>query len=246
MKKINKIIYILVLFVVFVSNVNADTIRETIDAYNDYDQFIIGNTRFDGNEIITAKKVITAAQNQTKLDVALGMSIEEALNREVTVYLYSSISQEWYVQEDKFVAVTNEEEIKKIEENLDIFFVNNEEKVLEFEYEGKNVTNVTNGVTYEEGKFKVPATTFTFEFKEDGEDHVVYTEPETKTDDTLDYGSFDVVPKADVVATVGTMQFDNLQDALNTSTTENPAKLLKDLTVDKIISFESPGFSECL
>ena len=30
-------------------------------------------------------------------------------------------------------------------------------------------------------KFKVPATTFTFEFEEDGEDQVVYTEPENET-----------------------------------------------------------------
>lgn len=236
MKKLNKILFVISLFGLFTLNVNAQVV-ETTDNYTE-DKFIIGRTRFDNSEIITAQKVIGATKNETKLNVALGMTLDEALKQEIKVYSYSKIFDEWYVQnDDKMVLITEEEEIKDIEENLDIFFVNNEEKVLEFEYEG-NVTEVSNGVTYKDGKFTVPATTFTFEFKEDGESHVVYTEAESKTDDELNYGSFEVVEKANVVATVGTIQFDNLQDALIASTTENPAKLLKDLTVDKIIELK--------
>lgn len=235
MKKINKLLFALLFFVVCTVNVNA-AVKENVADYTDSDKFIIGNTRFDGDEIITAKKVITATKNQTKLNLALGMNTEDALQQEVKVYFYSSLSEEWYVQEDTYVAVTEEEEIKEIEENLNIFFVNNEEKVLEFEYEG-NPEDITNGVTYdkETGTFKVPATAINFEFKEAGETHVVYTETENTTGDDLDFGSFDVIAKEEVVATVGTAQFDNLQDALNASTEANPAQLVTDLVLDKSI-----------
>ena len=232
MKKIVKILFGIALFGLTITNVNAQTISEKTSAYTE-DKFIIGSTRFDNSEIITADKVVLATQNETKLNIALGMPVKEAISKKVPIYSYSYFFEEWYVQENgKSTLITDEEEIKDIEDNLNIFFVNNEEKIIEYPYEG-NVTNVTDGVTYEDGKFKVPATTFNFEFKEDGESHIVYTETSDET--TLDYGSFEVAAKSDVEAAIGPTQYPSLNAAIAAAKDGETIKLTKNANGDGII-----------
>ena len=93
MKKIYKMLFAIGLFATFTLNVNAQTITEKTDNY-DENKFIIGSTRFDNNEVITADKVIAATKNQTKLDIALGIPVQEALAKKVPVYSYNKFFNE--------------------------------------------------------------------------------------------------------------------------------------------------------
>ena len=244
MKRFSKFLFGIVLFGTSILGVNAQ-INENVTDYVE-DKFFVGSTRFDGNQIIYANDVIAATQNQIKLNLALGMNPFDALTQEIPVYTYSSLFGEWYIQEeDGFKPITDEEEIKKIEENLDIFFVNNVEKELTFEYDG-DVTVHHPNVTHEGGVFTLPATLFSFDFEENGVIYSVYTKAENGYTSDLDYGNFAIVEVSDIVAMVGNVPYENLQDAVNASSEDDPAVLLDDLTLTETLLLDGENTDNVL
>lgn len=189
--KIIKIVFCLIIFcalAMITVSVNAATVKENVDDFSS-DVYIIGSTKFDSNVVVTATRAARAGLDEAKLNLALGKDISRL---DVTTYYYSETFGEWYQIEDTGFEELTTEEVADLENNLDIFFVNNEEKILEFPYAGTvDEGSITDGVTYDGTKFKVPATTFSFEFTSSGVEQIVETEKVVENkEENLEYGSF--------------------------------------------------------
>ena len=154
--------------VLFISmlNVNAVTITETTknDEYGTIkdNTIIIGITKFEAGEILTASKAVQAAYDDYKLN---GRSSEY-----VAPEIYYYISGVWMHidRNNNATLVEDQDTIDKLN-TQDIYYVNNEEKMLEVEYEintrdGYEVFFETDEplkdskIKYENGVLKIPAT----------------------------------------------------------------------------------------
>ena len=127
--KILKIVLGLILFSALFITVSsaATTVKEDVQDYDDI-VYIIGSTRFDSDVIITAQRAANAGVSEAKRLVAMGKP-DEIENLNLKTYCYNPYFDEWYEIQEEAKSL-NKEEIKNIEENLNIFFVNNEEKTL--------------------------------------------------------------------------------------------------------------------
>ena len=219
----------------------AATVKEEVADYTS-GAYIIGSTRFEPNVIITASLAANAGVNEAKANLALGKDIS---NLKVSIYSYDSDFEEWNeVKEDGTTRLLETSEAEKLESNLNIFFVNNEEKVLEVSYDGNvDTTSISNNVKYEDGKFLVPATTFSFKFSEtkeiSGEKVVVASEVSTNVDKNVTTGT-EAKPEVDTVsenyvAKVGSEYFKDLDSAIAKATTENKVVLINDVELSKQI-----------
>lgn len=191
--KILKIVLGLILFSALFITVSsaATTVKENVQNYDDI-IYIIGSTRFDSNIIITAQRAANAGVSEAKRLVAMGKS-NQIENLDLRTYCYNPYFDEWYeIQED--ARNLTKEEIKNIEENLNIFFVNNKEKILEFNYNANkdDINIITNGVTFDGKKFSVPATKTEFKFLENNVEAIVKTKTDTQNKEELDYGNFEI------------------------------------------------------
>ena len=191
--KILKILFGLILFSALFVTVSsaATTVKENAQNYDDI-IYIIGSTRFDSNVIITAQRAANAGISEAKLYVALNKE-SEIVNIDLKTYCYNPYFDEWYEIKEKAITLT-EEETKEVEENLNIFFVNNEEKILEFDHEANidDVNVITDGVTFDGEKFRVPATKTEFKFIENNVEAVVETKIDKKNEEELSYGDFEI------------------------------------------------------
>lgn len=171
--KIFKIILGLILFSALFITVSsaATTVKENVQNYDDI-IYIIGSTRFDSDVIITAQRAANAGVSEAKRLVSMGKA-NEIENLDLKTYCYNPYFDEWYELKEK-ARILTKEEIKNIEENLNIFFVNNEEKTLEIEFDGVidensivGPTNVTPEIKNK--KIIVPATWIEgFQFTSEG------------------------------------------------------------------------------
>lgn len=157
MNKIKKILFTLVLSLLFV--VNTDAIIKEDPANFTEDTYIIGITKFDKNIIVNASMA-----NQAGIDYASFM--QSINNDDLTsdVYFYSKLTDEWF----KISKNTNEykllNEKEELINNLNIFYVNNEEKTTTLDYNG-NVSKISNSkVKFENNKFIIPVTLLNFNF----------------------------------------------------------------------------------
>ena len=127
--KILKIILCLILssifFVTISFSIAATTVKEDVRDYYDI-VYIIGSTRFDSNVVITAQRAANAGANEAKRLVAIG-ELEQIEKLNLKTYCYNPYFGEWYEIQEKARTISKEE-AKNIEENLNIFFVNNEKK----------------------------------------------------------------------------------------------------------------------
>ena len=190
-----KILKVLLAFILFsicyaTASLAATSVKEKVEDYNDI-MYIIGSTRFDSDVIITAQRAANAGVNEAKLYVALNKANEiEDIN--LKTYCYNPYFDEWYeIQEE--AKILTEEEFKNIEKDLNIFFVNNEEKTLEFDHNAnkEDVKILTDGVKFDGKKFEIPATKFNFEFIENDTKVTVATERIIENqEEILDYGNF--------------------------------------------------------
>lgn len=237
--KVLKIIFSLILFstlLITVSNAST-TVKEDFEEYKG-DAYIIGSTRFDSNVLITANRVAQAAVNETKLNIVLGKDIS---NLKIKNYYYDSIFGDIYeLTDDGALDELTAEETVKVKENLNIFFVNNQEKVLEYKYEGiVDNGSVSGNVKYENNTFYVPATTFNFEFTSGGETKQVTTKVQENTNND-DYGKFEVVPEGAVIRVNNNYyNIESVAKAIMESNTNQEAVLLEDITVNDIIEIDS-------
>lgn len=191
--KIFKIVLGLILFSALFITVSsaATTVKENVQNYDDI-IYIIGSTRFDSNVIITAQRAANAGVSEAKRLVSMGKA-NEIENLDLKTYCYNPYFDEWYeIQEE--AKILTKEEVKNIEENLDIFFVNNKEKILKFNYNANkdDINIITNGVTFDGKKFSVPATKTEFKFLENNVEAIVKTKTDTQNKEELDYGNFEI------------------------------------------------------
>ena len=191
--KIFKIVFSLILLSALFITVSsaATTVKENVQDYEDI-VYIIGSTRFDADVVITAQRAANAGVNEAKRLVAIE-KVDEIENLNLKTYCYNPQFGEWYEIQEK-ACTLNEEEVKNVEENLTIFFVNNEEKILEFNHEAnkEDVNVLTDGVTFDGEKFKVPATKTEFKFIENNVEAIVETKIDKQEDEELDYGNFEI------------------------------------------------------
>ena len=197
----NKILKTFLFFVLFsaliITSSYATTIKENVTS-EEYKNgaYVIGSTRFDGQQLITASMIFEAGVNEADLNNAL------MINKKIdsTLYYYISPNVGWYKIGEKDDPLS-EAEAKKLEENLNIFFVNNEEKVLEIPFNGvvdpgSIETPWGTGeseVTFKDGRFYVPATTFEFIFTSGGSECLVYTKSDESTENfELIFGEFEI------------------------------------------------------
>lgn len=171
--KILKIVLGLILFSALFITVSsaATTVKEDVQDYDDI-VYIIGSTRFDSDVIITAQRAANAGVSEAKRLVAMGKP-DEIENLNLKTYCYNPYFDEWYELKEK-ARILTKEEIKNIEENLNIFFVNNEEKTLEIEFDGvideDSIVGPTNATPeIKNKKIIVPATWIEgFQFTSEG------------------------------------------------------------------------------
>ena len=155
----------------FMMNVHAEvTIKEDASTYEG-DVYIIGSSKFDSNTIVTGTMASVAGAREAYVQYVVNQNYKFK-PEEVRIYYYSELAESWSLlpatSEDEIKELT-EEETKELTENLNIYFVNEEEKVLEVPYsvvleEGYELKFVTDNenhadqVKYENGKLTLPAT----------------------------------------------------------------------------------------
>lgn len=127
------------------------------------DTYIIGYSRFSGKSALTADMAAQAGQSYERIYSYLNMKASDA----VQVYLKSELDGVWYTA--KTGKPLTEDEVKKLTENLMIFYVDEVEKTFEYKYSGLvDSDSLPKGVTYSNGKFTIPASKFQFSFKSNG------------------------------------------------------------------------------
>ena len=159
MNKIRKLLFTLVLSLLSISGVDA-LVKEDSSMFTE-DTYIIGITKFDKNVIVNASMV-----NQAGIDYANFMQSINNNSLTSDIYFYSKLTDEWFSisKNTHDYKLLDETEVEKLENNLNVFYVNNEEKMVNLDYDG-DVSSISNSkVTFENGKFIIPATTLGFNF----------------------------------------------------------------------------------
>ena len=117
MKKMKKL-FILIFFL-FINVVNATTIKETLIKGDGYDTilpntFIIGVTKFSGDEVITASKAATAGANDAMI-YALKNGTTKGY-QPPTIYYYVDANVGWFKFDSNNIAtpVTDRETLEKL------------------------------------------------------------------------------------------------------------------------------------
>ena len=198
MGKVNKLLCSLITILVLITtySANALTIKETPLESDNYDTiengtFVIGITKFDPDVTITASRVTKATYN----DVLYNIGSENYEG----VYVYYYTSGYWFRFDDQnnFVRIqSTDPEYEKLN-NLDIYYVNNEEKTLDVPYimdisENKELifrTDNNKAVTFDGNTLHVPATVRKIDIYEKAVDSdevkIGVLEKENRNDDTF-------------------------------------------------------------
>lgn len=169
MNKYSKILFSFIAVLIFTNNVYATTIKETTVTNDTYDTIernttIIGVTKFTANEVITASKATTAGANDATLYMKKNGTIEGYSSP--TIYIYYGPVGGWYSldENNKATYIEDKNLISKLS-NLDIYYVNNKEKVIGVEYKGDEIdtTKLPKGVSYSNNTLLVNSTLSSFE-----------------------------------------------------------------------------------
>lgn len=219
-------------------------IKEDVTDYKETGAFIIGSTRFDTNKLITATMAANAGVNEAKLNYILYGDISKT---KITTYQYTLFGEWFEIAENGGTRELTTSEAEELEENLNIFFENNVEKVLEIPFtEGTvdttSIVSDRNDVTFADNKFYVPALTFEFKFwTAEGQSYEVETNVDTNIIEGKDTSveKTDIIP-SDVAISVGKEFFkyselnenniaDKVKEAIAKSSPENPVKLWTDI-----------------
>lgn len=220
----------------FTATANAESIKESVADYKE-PVFILGSTRLDSSVVISAEEVMKAGFNEALVKSAEGNDIY-SLDYTYTpeVYYYNPEFDEWYEIAGEEKTKLTEIEVQMVEENLDIYYVNNNMKTVEYEYSGTvDEDSLSDGVTYEDGKFLVPAIVPSFNFEADGKKIDVVVNDK-------------VVEEKNALVDVGGIKFseENLLDAIYASSEETPAVLLRDYEASEEIVIDSPNKTHVL
>lgn len=207
MKNLKKIFLGMAIYFFFIPIVCASVLESTSD-YKE-DMYIVGSTRFLASNVITSTSTSIALANEEKLALTQGLDPDTI---DLKTYYYSALFDEWYILDSNNNAtlLTLSEE-QSLEEHLNIFYVDNVEKIVEFEYLGVvDLDSLSEGVTYQNGKFYIPATSLSITFTSSGNPMVLET---IKNGDDYLFGSF-YIPYQVLV-------YDELGNLLNTFYTDS-------------------------
>ena len=164
MKKIKKIILTIVLMFAVTINLNALTVKESSDNFTG-DVYVFGSTKFDENMIVSLSAAGLAGMNEAKLQLALNGEIN---TENVKTYYFSDLTRNWSeidVETGKLRLLSDVESLE-LEENLNLFFVNNKEKTFEIPFDGTvdegslkpNSIDATSKAEVKDGKLIIPAS----------------------------------------------------------------------------------------
>lgn len=167
MKKISSkyLFLVIVLFFLLLPSTFAVTLRETTDVKDGYgtiepNTFIIGVTKFSGNEVITAGKAATAGANDAML-YALKNGTTSGYKTPV-IYYYVDDNVGWFEFDSNNTAkaVTDKEVLEQLS-SLDIYYVSNVEKKIEINYTANgeiDTASLPAGIEYKNNKLFANAT----------------------------------------------------------------------------------------
>ena len=170
MKKRNYLLLLLI-FNLFISKTYALTIRETSDPNDGYTTMeegsvVIGVTRFSSDTIVTASKAATAGANDAMLHILQNGTASDY--DAPVVYYYVDPYVGWFSidNSNKVVTVTDSDELEMLSK-LDIYYVDNVEKVFEVELNDEDIddSSLPDGVAYKDNKLFINATIEKVEFR---------------------------------------------------------------------------------
>lgn len=193
MKKIKKILFTLILSFAFIFNLNALTTVKEDGKYNE-DTYIVGITRFDGNTVVNEKRALKAKKDFNNFVNSLDTT--EILNLET--YYYSSLTNKWYLLNKDSFKTLDEENINNLLKDLNIFYVNDEEKLLEITFDKEVDDNSISNerVKFENNKFIVPATVLSFSFKSNNNSLFIDTK---ENEGNKDYGNLMILVSVNIL-----------------------------------------------
>ena len=233
MKKIlSTFILGLIVSCAFVFNVDAKTIQEETSDYNQ-PMFILGSTRFESTEVLSADEVLAAGFNHAKVKAMLGENIT-SIDYESQVFYYEPDFNEWYEIKGTTKTLLEENKAEDLENNLNIYYVNNEMKTLEIPYAGNVDEVLTEGVTYDGTAFKVPALTPVVSFTSNG----------SAVEVAVNANHEAVTEKAAIEVNGVYFLEQNIEEAILASSTENPVILLRDLDLPTAITITTKATIE--
>lgn len=164
MKKFKKIVLTLLLMFIVTINVDALTVKESSKDYTG-DVYVFGSTKFDENTIVTLSAAGLAGMNEAKLQLAINGEIDTS---KVKTYYYSELTQNWseVTVETGKLRLLSDAESANLEENLNIYYVNNKEKTFEIPFNGTvdegslkpNSIDATSKAEVKDGKLVIPAS----------------------------------------------------------------------------------------
>ena len=202
MEKLKKLLFsFLIIFAggfTLTSVVRAATgIKESVEDFTT-DVYIIGSTKFDNHTTVTAPRAAQAGSDEMLLQIING-NFEFQRNK-IKTYRYSEIEDLWFEipKEGGEPRELTEAETEQIEDNLNIFFVNDNEKMIEFEYSGEvnedtiEASESLSGaeVRYEKGKFYIPVTTIELSFETTSGEQIDITTNYDEEEDKIGFGEF--------------------------------------------------------
>lgn len=171
--KIVMFLLVFVLVMTFAVTANASTIKEDTSTYaGNGDVYIIGSSKFSSNIIITGRMIGVAGARETIIQYMIYNNWDFDPD-DLEVYYYNDLTKTWkklpQTSEDTIQNLTPEE-TRKLTENLNIYYENQEEKTVEVPYEvnpkeGYKLVAYTYDsqnnrveIEYKNGKLQIPAT----------------------------------------------------------------------------------------
>jgi len=195
MKKNIYFLFFMFVFFIGIDVSYAVTIRETIDSKDGYStieegSIIIGTTKFLPDDIVTASKATMAGVNDAMLYVMQNGSTDGYENPGVYYYVDSFVGWFHLNDDNKAVSVVDEELLNKLS-NLDIYYVNNVEKVLEIEYLAGDIdlNSLVDGVEFRDNKLFVNASISKFDIVTNDKKKVSYVMDKTTSQFVKDISS---------------------------------------------------------
>lgn len=180
MKKCRFLWLFIFIFILLIPRAKALTVRETIyenDGYSTLDEgsVIIGVTRFSPNKIVTASRAALAGADDVKLHLLQNGNVNDYEAPGVYYYIDSYVGWFFLDSDNNATPVVDEEELEELSK-IDIYYVDNVEKVLQVDYLDGNIDESTlpTEIKFNDNKLFINATISEFEFKTEDQKEVSF------------------------------------------------------------------------
>lgn len=163
LKKIKYFIGFCFIFLSACNAVEATTIKETVNNSDEFDTIernttIIGVSKFSSDTVITASKASIAGSNDAKQYFEDKNTFDGYDYPQIYIY-YGSVGGWYSLDDNNNVSYVTDKEILKELSEIDIYYVNNVEKVITIDYSDNiDETKLPSKVKYKNGKLYINAT----------------------------------------------------------------------------------------